>query len=241
MKTWRDEASPWGQRVHFEAHEFESMMDELLHRAGEDVFVEGTGVNADQVLLRALALEADYVDLPDGVMGRTLFRGDGRAEIQVSRALADAAEDNQTARRRLRTTLGHETGHVACHQHLFVADTETIDLFALRDRDASRHAVLCREGAVGRMRYHGHWWEYQANQCMAALLLPRWLLGPRVDAVLRAHDLPSFAEAIRTGVAGELIQELCDQFDVSQEAMFYRLQAFGHVPNVAQPELALES
>ncbi len=215
------------------------MMDDLLERTGSEVFTEGEGVDVELVLLRSLGLEADYVDLPDGVMGRTLFERDGSAQIQVSRRLADEAETDRVARRRLRTTQGHEVGHVACHQQLFIEDTETLSLFNNQSATEERPAILCRGETVGRLGYRGHWWEYQANQCMAELLLPCWLVRPRVKCVLQEHGVGSFEDAARKGIHEDLVRALADMFDVSWEAVVYRLQELGFLRNIEQSEFAL--
>ena len=119
------------------------MMKDLLLCAGPGVFVEGSGVDVDRVLLAAYQLEADYLSLPDGVLGRTLFRADGSAQIEISRELADEAEIDTLARRRFRTTLAHECGHIACHRMLFQADTETMSLFPSGEGTKRRSLPFC--------------------------------------------------------------------------------------------------
>lgn len=62
-----------------------------------------------------------------------------------------------------------------------------------------------------------------------------------MEELLRVHVLPKFEDAVRSGVADGTIRDLSDQFDVSQKADSYWLQAFGYVPSAAQPKLAMES
>lgn len=234
MRSSRDHRSPWGQRVYFEVCEFETMMKELLLGAGPGVFVEGSGVDVDRVLLATFKLEADYVSLPDGVLGRTLFLADGTAQIEVSRELSDEAETDTVARRRLRTTLAHECGHVACHRILFLADTETISLFPSGGAPVEeKPAILCRENTVA-LGYSGEWWEYQANQCMACLLLPRHLLVPRFQAALTGVGVASYEEAANQGKDEEIVRTLAKVFDVSWQALLYRLEELGFIPNREQ-------
>ena len=231
MRSSRDHRSPWGKRLYFEAHEFETMMKDLLLRVGPDVFVESSGVDVDRVLLAAFELEADYVSLPDGVLGRTLFLPDGSAQIEVSRELADEAETDTVHRRRLRTTLAHECGHVACHRILFLADTETISLFPSGEgQEEEKPAILCRENTVAPA-YSGEWWEYQANQCMACLLLPRHLLVPRFRAVLTGVGVGSYEEAVKRVKDGDIIRTLANMFDVSWQVLLCRLEDLGFIPN----------
>lgn len=237
MKAWTDPASPWGTRLHFDAEDFEIMMDDLRSRAGSGSFAEGVGVDVDLVLLRALGLEADFVPLPDGILGRTIFAADGSALVEVSRELSDAAESDQLARRRLRTTLAHEAGHASCHPQLFFQDTATPSLFGDDFAPQERPGILCRDETVGRLGYNGEWWEYQANQCMASLLLPRRLFRSHVEKVLRSLQVRDFERAIREGSAEQAVRQLAGIFDVSQQAVFYRLSALGFVPKADQSRL----
>ena len=233
MKNWPDINSRFGERLYFEAHEFDQMMDDLRMRAGADVFREGSGIDVDLVLYKAFGLEADYVDLPAGVLGRTIFDRMGQAQVEVSRDLDEAVASDDLARRRLRTTLAHEVGHVACHSTLFIEDTATMSLFP-EDGAPEQDGILCREASVGdydERRYRGEWWEYQANQCMAALLLPRKLFREKVDSEVESMGAVSFNEVVRRGSGEKVVQSLANCFDVSQEAVFYRLKGLGYVAN----------
>ena len=232
MKIMTDKHGRFGKRLYFEAPEFDEMMDDLRMRVGVDVFHEGSGIDVDLVLYKAFGLEPDFVDLPAGVLGRTVFDHEGRARVELSRDLDEASHSDELARRRLRTTLAHEVGHVACHSTLFIEDTATMSLFP--DDRAPAQDILCREASVGsgdERRYRGEWWEYQANQCMASLLLPRKLFGEKVQSELESRGVASFDEVIRKGSATKAVRSLSDCFDVSQEAVFYRLQGLGHVAN----------
>ena len=234
MKIMPDKHGRFGKRLYFESPEFDEMMDDLRMRVGVDVFQEGSGIDVDLVLYKAFGLEPDFVHLPTGVLGRTVFDQEGHARVELSRDLDEASHSDELARRRLRTTLAHEVGHVACHSTLFIEDTATMSLFP--DDNAPAHEdILCREASVGsgdERRYQGEWWEYQANQCMASLLLPRKLFGEKVQSGLESRGAASFDEVIRKGSAAKAVRSLSDCFDVSQEAVFYRLQDLGHVANL---------
>lgn len=237
MKTWKDPSSPWGMKSYFADDEFEVMMDQLREQVGSECFAEGQGINVDLVLLRCFDAEADYVNLAPNTLGRTRFAPDGKVQVQVSRDLAELAETNKTARRRLRTTAAHECGHISCHRQFFLRDCETLSLFIDDEPAKPEHAILCRNETVGKHAYNGEWWEFQANQCMAALLLPKQLVVPRVEAALARCGLESFECAIREDRAETILLELSNQFDVSLEATFYRLQDFGYVPAETQAPL----
>ena len=234
MKTRKDLASPWGVRLYFEESEFETMMADVLFRAGPEAFIEGRGVDVDLVLFKVYGLEADYIDLPHGVLGRTLFRRDGSAQIEVSRRLADVAEADQLARRRLRTTLAHEGGHVTCHRQLFISDTDSLSLFGDELAEPEKPAILCRESILATSGYQGEWWEFQANRCMASLLLPKHILIPRVNALLGVFGVSDFAQAQQKGMDEEFIRSLSNTFDVSWQAVLLRLQELGFVPKAEE-------
>ena len=173
------------------------------------------------------------MDLPAGVLGRTIFDRMGQARVEVSRDLDEAAVSDGLARRRLRTTLAHEVGHVACHSTLFIKDTATMFLFP-EDGAPEQDGILCREASVGdydERRYRGEWWEYQANQCMAALLLPRKIFHEKADNAIESMGAVSFNEAVRRGSGEKVVQSLANCFDVSQETVFYRLKGLGYVAN----------
>ena len=239
MRSWPDPKSPWGKQLRFEENEFEAMMDEMRWRAGPECFAPGKGVDVDLVLLKAIECEADYVDLPAGVMGRTIFGADGSARIEISRALSDEAESDRTVRRRLRTTLSHECGHVACHRGLFIRDTETLSLFSgLPARTTTaKPPIMCRADTVGRTGYRGEWWEYQANRCMAALLLPRTMFSASAKKRLADRGFKSGNDCVQSGYGESLIRELSDEYDVSQQATLFRLQALGFLPSGMQTRL----
>lgn len=243
MKSWNDPFSPWGKQLRFDDSEFEAMMDELRTRAGaRHCFTSGRGIDVDRVLFRNEGIEADYVDLPAGILGRTIFSEDGSVNVEISRALSDEAEHDRVARRRLRTTVAHECGHIACHRVLFIRDTETYSLFG-DERTAvpamDRKPIMCRPEGVGDVRYAGEWWEYQANQCMSTLLMPRSLVAASVRETLSDGGFRSGEDCIRRGYGETLIRDVADEFDVSQTATLYRLQKLGFIPRGHQTSIRL--
>lgn len=233
MKSWPDKSGRFRERLYFDDNEFDQMMNEARAKAGSDVFNEGAGIDVDRVLMKAFGIEADYVDLPVGVLGRTVFDSMGQARVELSRYLDEAASNDKLARRRLRTTLAHEVGHVACHPTLFIEDTVTLSLFPEDDTNKGE-GILCREVSIGNYnekRYRGEWWEYQANQCMASLLLPRELFNDKVRTAIESVDVGSFDDAVRSGNGEKVVTSLANCFDVSQEVVLYRLRELGYVNN----------
>lgn len=244
MRTKRDSSSPWGERLWFDDQEFDDMMDELRAKAGNNIFEEGRGVDVEAVLERVYQVTPDYVDLPQGMLGRTRFYPDGRLEVHVSRELSDAAEVDPIIRRRLRTTLGHECGHIVAHRHLHVSELLMPSLFGEAPREVPK--FLCRQEAVESFKgpespgYDGQWWEYQANRGMASLLLPRRELADYLRPLLSAKGLASVHHALLAGRTEEVIRDLIHAFDVSMQVVVYRLQELRMLPKTTtQASLAL--
>lgn len=241
MKSWPDARSPWGKQLRFDDDEFEAMMDSARRRSG-DCFEAGRGIDVDAVLLRSEGVEADYLELPEGILGRTKFVRDGSVQVEISRSLGDASGVDHVARRRLRSTLAHEVGHIACHRVLFVQDTESFSLFSDTELHAlSRNVdpILCRGECVGSAGYSGEWWEYQANQCMASLLLPREMIVRSVREQLSASAYKDGENCLREGGGELLVRTLSDEYDVSHTLTLYRLQKLGFFPKGTQMMIGL--
>lgn len=236
MKVWSDPRSPWGRRVWFDDTEIEAVMDEVRLRAGDAVFVDGQGVDVDKVLMEVYRVSPDFVDLGEGTLGRTEFGPDGSVRVAVSRGLAAEAESSVIAQRRLRSTLGHECAHIALHQHLHVLEAGG-SLFPELEREVPR--FLCRSAAIEGKPAATDWWEVQANRGMAALLLPRSLVAPRVRDALTSSGFPDMVAAAAAQHVREIIGEVQAMFDVSLQMLVYRLQDVGFMPkDVGQRQLA---
>jgi hypothetical protein len=223
MRTTRDPRSPWGIRLWFEEEEFDQIMDGVRERAG-DVFAEGRGVDVEEVLMRIYEVCPDYLDLPRGVLGRTVFHADGRMDIHLSRGLSERAEHDTVARRRLRSTMAHECGHIALHR---VLQSEAVGV-------TQAPAILCRAVALDRGDDRaGDWWEYQANRAMASLLMPSDLVGSALSMALGARGHESLEGALAAGEGSETLRGLSQVFDVSFEMSLYRLGGLGLLPKAA--------
>ena len=228
MRRFRDSSVPASAREWFTDSEFESTMDDLRTQSGDDVFSPGHGVDVDLVLLRAYKVSPDFVPLPSGVLGRTTFYPDGRFHVEVCRELAEEAESSIIGRRRLRSTLAHECGHVAFHRHQFLVVDEQQSLFA--SAPAPTPQVLCRADGIDERVRKRDGREYQANRGMASLLLPARLLQTHLEEVLKRRDCETLREAVGAGKGQVVLREACDVFDVSLEMMLYRVQELRLLP-----------
>ena len=102
------------------------------------------------------------------------------------------------------------------------------------DDAVGQDGILCRETSVGEYdprRYRGEWWEYQANQCMASLLLPRGIFREQVETAVKSEGVGSFEDAVRVGSGDRVVRSLSFCFDVSNQVVYYRLKGLGCVDN----------
>ena len=186
-------------------------------------------------------IRPSYEDLPAGLLGFTLFGPQGVEAIVVSKALDE--ESTQIAERRLRTTLAHESGHGLLHAHLFAFGTRPDSLFG-DALDARNPKILCRPGGISgsetpRMRKPPYrWYEYQANQAMGVLLLPKSLVQTALTSafILTPQGVlgtPILAANQRQAA----IQLLADTFDVNPVVAKLRLEAL--FPLAAERQLML--
>lgn len=236
MKNFVANSGLFVERPFFKPEDFERICHDELKQQGL-LPPEPAPVRIDRFVEKRFRVQPSYENLPVGLLGFTLFGPEGVEEIVVSKALDE--EGTQSAERRLRTTLAHESGHGLLHAHLFASGTRPDSLFgdAIDDRAPK---ILCRPGGIvgsettRKPRYQ--WWEYQANQAMGALLLPKSLVQTALASVLVPQGvlgMPVLPENQRD-VASRL---LADTFDVNPVVARLRLQ--GLFPAVAEGQLTL--
>ena len=117
-----------------------------------------------------------YEDLGPDNLGCAIFNSSGAVEaIVVSRSLEE--QNTIPARRRVRSTVAHEAGHGLLHGSLFIYDNSP-------DLGESQPRILCRTEDIlveTQRSYRGRWWEFQANQAIGSLLLPRPVVNAFMD------------------------------------------------------------
>lgn len=186
MKTFRTTSGPFSERPFYEAAEVERICNDELSKVG--LFPKTPEpVRIDRFIEKRFKVSFLYEDLPDGVLGYTVFGVNGVQEIGVSRVLGE--ENNKYSERRINTTLAHESGHGLLHAHLFAFDLQRNSLFG-NSKDIVGTRILCRSGGIEGLdegetnRYRGQWWEYQANLAIGALLMPRRLVEIALEPLL---------------------------------------------------------
>jgi len=122
-----------------------------------------------------------YEDLGPENLGCTIFNSSGAVEaILVSRSLEE--QNTTPARRRVRSTVAHEAGHGLLHGPLFAE----VNFPSPQEGPVGKNQrlILCRSEDIlvdAQRPNRGRWWEFQANQAIGSLLLPRVLVTAFLD------------------------------------------------------------
>lgn len=115
------------------------------------------------------SLETSLENLPSGIEGYTEVLENGDAQSAVSLSLYEEAQWDLNTRRRLRSTLGHECGHIICHVPQWRKATLTV-----RSDQKKGIALVNRKDILVFQDP-----EWQAHALSGALLMP-------ASAVVRA-------------------------------------------------------
>jgi Zn-dependent peptidase ImmA (M78 family) len=138
---------------------------------------------------------------------------------------------------RWRATVAHEGCHVIFHRCLFNLNASQGTLFDLGDAAEEPPARLqrCLKRDVSYARLASDWREVQANQGMAALLMPR----PVFVAACRAEFTRLGVNRIdqRTPLADNLARRMAELFRVSRQAAAIRLGTLNLLSVPGQQEL----
>jgi hypothetical protein len=160
-----------------------------------------------------------YEDLGPDNLGCTIFNSSGAVEaILVSRSLEE--QNTTQARRRVRSTVAHEAGHGLLHGSLFIDGN-------FPDLGENQRRILCRSEDIlcdTQRSYRGRWWEFQANQAIGSLLLPRLLVNAFLDQ--SGMELDSSGNRTLSPVQREsLAKKAAVTFDVNPIVVRIRLDS----------------
>lgn len=236
MKTFKSRGGPFTEQPYYTSDDVDAICTDELQKLGLYPS-EPSPIRIDRFIEKRFSVQPTYSDLPNGLLGFTLFGINGVEEIVVTKSLDE--EGTPSAERRLRTTLAHEGGHGLLHAHLFVMGSRPDSLFhGGLAKDAPK--ILCRDDAVpsgpGKSKLPYRWWEFQANMAMGALLLPKALVIDAMDAHLEPQGMLGLP-VLQAGHRNQAIRELSEVFDVNPVVVRIRLQAL--YPEHSENQLTL--
>jgi hypothetical protein len=208
------------ERPYYKLREIEDICTEALRQV--DLYPSTPEpVRIERFIEKRFGVHPEYGELPDGLLGYTKFGSQGVEEIVVSRALVE--DGGQAAERQANSTLAHEAGHGLLQGHLFALEDDLTSFFG-SDIDPAASKILCRnprpQGARG---YDGRWWEFQANQAIGALLLPRPLAVDTIRQLLNAGGV-SGRQTLQPEKRGQAVKTLAETFDVNPAVARIRLE-----------------
>lgn len=238
MKTYRSQAGPFAERPYYEEQELESIATDELRKVNLMPVSPGP-VRVERFIEKRFGVVPQYDDLPESILGFTRFGKKGPDAVVLARVLAD--EGTLVSERRLNSTLAHEAGHMLLHSHLFFLERGGAPLPLLDDDlDEANQRILCRIDIIGpsnegpnRPRYDGRWWEFQANQMIGPLLMPRSLVRAALEPML----VPSGglgATTLDPSRGHDATRLLADVFAVNPAAARVRLGKLFPAPGGAQ-------
>lgn len=237
MKYVRDLTGRFHERPMFEREELDAICERALidhvSECGKRL-VYPVPTDLLQTLIEAHAGKLDlFADLSgegDDVEGVTDFLKGQKPRVRISGDLSNDVRREV----RLRTTLGHEFGHVHLHNALFQAHVAAPDLFGdrtvgtrpLPEPVATQEALAkCKRETIVGAR-DTDWMEWQAGYVCGALLMPRKELRQIVHTAMRGAGQIDQLE-IRSDLGGAIVAEVVQRFFVSAEAARVRLQVLG--------------
>jgi hypothetical protein len=223
MRTYRTGRGPFAERPYFESEELERLCTEELRKV--NLYPDNPEqIRIDRFVEKRFGISPEYDELPQGVLGFTKFGPKGVERVVVARDLAEAS--GKVSERRINTTLAHEAGHGLLHAHLFVVQETAMSMFGA-DYDPKSPKIMCRDVITPSYQklavYDGRWWEFQANQTIGALLLPRELVGKCVAPLLTGSG--SFGlRLLKKENTKKAVDLLAETFNVNPAVAQIRIQ-----------------
>ncbi len=199
-------------------------------------------VRVDRFIEKRFGIVPEYKDLPAGVMGYTKFGPSEIEEVIISRALSE--EGRRSAERLINSTLAHEAGHMIMHKGLFTLQVREGEHPLLASEiDLEKGELKCRsdivkaEGEAENIpRHDGRWWEYQANQMIGTLLMPRPLVYEAIDPLLASQGLLGI-KVLEDSRREDAARLLAETFDVNPAAARVRVAKL--FPEMPEGQLTL--
>jgi hypothetical protein len=228
-------------RIWFEPSEIEQMMESELRKALLMPTEAAPVVKLEAFVERHLKATLDqYADLDPKLLGVTEFFEGKQPRISLNKDLTGSALDEDESPPgvlgRWRATLAHEAGHVLLHRSLFEFAVGNMNLFDRAPSDGARGRQLQR--CLKRDVTHSggaDWREVQANQAMAALLMPKSFF----QRLARRHIERLFpgSDTIPAGREDRVAGVLAPLLEVSKQAARIRLATCNFIVQQGQGRL----
>lgn len=208
MKTYKAKSGIFDERVWYDHTEMENICLDAL-RSVALLPDTPSPIRIDRFLKKKFGVDAEYVDLPNGVLGFTEFGEKGVEKIVIAQSLD--LDTSISSERRIYTTMAHEAGHGLFHSHLFYFKGAT-----LFEDMRENPKIMCRDelrNIFNGNNYNNEWWEYQANVAIGALLLPR----PLAEEVLEPFTVSSglLMKSLEESKFDNAVISLSDTFNVN--------------------------
>jgi IrrE N-terminal-like domain len=238
MKQYR--GNDGKERIWFKPSEIEQIAAAELAKSGLGPTDASPVVDLEAFVERHLKATLDqYADLGPTVLGLTEFFNGKPPRISINKDLTGTALDEDESAPgqlgRWRATLAHEAGHVLLHRSLFEFAVGNLDLFepAQQDDGSGRLQRCLKRDAT--YAAGGDWREVQANQAMAALLMPKNFFTRIARAELKT--LFPDRDQVPSGAEGRVAAALATRFHVSRQAARIRLSTVGLLEILGQSNL----
>jgi Zn-dependent peptidase ImmA (M78 family) len=218
MKLLRDPLGRPIKRLYFKTEELDERCEQIIaefmdqHSGGFKL-----PIPTDD-LIRMIEAEADdldmYAELPQEEDGHTDFFFDRKPRVLIAKRLSDPRYKN-----RLRTTLGHEYGHVWFHAPLWrAATTES-------DQRPAMPSWTCHRDTI-ETASEKDWMEWQAAYISGALLMPRSEVVVLAGEIAM-RDGSNFPLNIDSEPGRAVVARIMRRCQVSEQAARVRLLRLG--------------
>jgi hypothetical protein len=234
MKTYRRKDGT--DALWFEDGEIDALFEAELRRASLFPVNATSAVDIERFIERHLQAGLDqHAELPDDVLGLTEFVTGKQPRIAINKNLTRLALDEDMSPPgtlgRWRATLAHEAAHVILHRSLFDFEANNLALFAEAATAPASKLQRCLKREV-TFRPTSDWREVQANQGMAALLMPRSLFA--AAARTEIEKVSPGAGTVPAGREDAIAAALAATFEVSKQAARIRLTTLHFVASTGQ-------
>lgn len=230
-------------RIWYSLDEIESIMEDEAQKAGFVANADHPALDLEAFLERYLGAALDqYASLPADILGQTEFETGQPIRVAINADLTGAIDDGGglSDLGRWRATLAHEAAHIVLHRVLFEVPLAQGVLFDLEAVPAPT-LMRCLKRDVAPGRGASDWREFQANQGMAALLMPRRLFATFAGDERERLGLPPLPLVEGSRDSDRLVRRLAARFDVSRQAAQIRLRTLGLVTDASAPGLGLSA